>query len=201
MIYFLHQSGGGGGGGFLQEKSPSSWIWHFPFHCYKQPNKLFFPGFSSFVAWWSIEVKRNTMKFVFAIQLISVLLMFQPDTCLSLFTPCDVADWEDSLDHQGWSVCPKRNTYLKGLYRSEREPGDERLGRIEYGECCPASESAYVNQPETCSNANWEFILSWWAIRIITPHPHPPPPTPAPLTRENLGHLWSAKPSLISPPE
>ncbi len=72
---------------------------------------------------------------------------------------CDKADWEASLDREGWSKCPKSNTYLRGLYRTDRDPDDERVGRIEYGRCCPASESAYTNQPATCSNANWATTL------------------------------------------
>lgn len=95
------------------------------------------------------------MRFVFAIQLFSVLLVFQPDTSLT----CDQADWSVSLDRTGWSKCPKTNTYLKGLWRNDRAPGDERVGRIEYGRCCPASESGYANQPATCSNANWLHTL------------------------------------------
>lgn len=95
------------------------------------------------------------MQFVFAIQVISVLLVFQPKTSLS----CDQANWEVSLDRWQWSVCPRSNTYLKGLWRNNRQPGDERLGRIEYGRCCAASEPAYANQPATCKNADWTLTL------------------------------------------
>ncbi|XP_078363428.1 uncharacterized protein LOC144647504 [Oculina patagonica] len=80
---------------------------------------------------------------------------------------CDKADWVTSLDRAGWSVCPKRNTYLRGLYRSERASGDDRVGRIENGRCCPASEPAYANQPATCSNAQWWSTLDGnnvWAL-------------------------------------
>ena len=95
------------------------------------------------------------MWFVFAIQLISGLLMFQPARCLK----CDQTDWVASLDRATWSTCPKRNTYLRGLYRNVRKPGDERVGRIEHGRCCTATEPSCANQPATCSNANWLHTL------------------------------------------
>ena len=96
------------------------------------------------------------MHIVFAIQLISVLLMFRPDASLST---CVQADWGTSLDKATWSKCPKAITYLRGLWRNDRLLGDERVGRIEYGWCCPASEASYVNQTATCSNANWTHTL------------------------------------------
>ena len=98
------------------------------------------------------------MRFVFAIQLIScsVLLMFQPVTCYS----CDKADWSSSLDGAGWSTCPKNNTYLKGLWRSAQQPEDERVGRIEFGKCCPANETSYFDRPAFCKNAEWDAILN-----------------------------------------
>ena len=92
------------------------------------------------------------MRIVFAIQLIIVLLILLPDASLST---CVQVDWSDSLDRATWSKCPKNNTYLKGLWRHERSLGDERVGRIEYPLCCPASEPSNANQPATCSNANW----------------------------------------------
>ena len=95
------------------------------------------------------------MWFVFAIQLIGVLLMFQPDKSLS----CDFANWEDSLDQATWSKCPKTNTYLKEFWRNDKHIGDERVGRIERGWCCEATEPSYANQPATCSNANWLHTL------------------------------------------
>ena len=106
------------------------------------------------------------MWFAFAIQVVSVLLMFQPDKSLS----CDQADWSVSLDRATWSRCPNTNTYLTGLWRNDRHPGDERVGRIEYGRCCKATESSYVNQPATCSNANWLYTLDGWVIRKIEDH-------------------------------
>ena len=74
------------------------------------------------------------MWFLFALQLISGSLIFQPAKCAS----CDKADWSVSLDRAIWSTCPKRNTYLRGLWRSPRKARDERVGRIEYGRCCQA---------------------------------------------------------------
>ena len=96
------------------------------------------------------------MWFVFTLQLISGLLMFQPAKCVI----CDQADWSTSLDKAIWSTCPKRNTYLRGLWRSPRQAGDERVGRIEYGMCCQASEPSYTNKSATCSNANWKHTLN-----------------------------------------
>ena len=95
------------------------------------------------------------MWFALAIQLIMVLLIFQPDKSLS----CDQADWSVSLDRATWSKCPGSNTYLTGLWRNDRHPGDERVGRIEYGRCCKATEPSFTNQPSTCSNANWLYTL------------------------------------------
>ena len=90
------------------------------------------------------------MRIVFAIQLISVLLMFLPNANLST---CTQADWQEILDWGTLSTCPKTNTYLKGLWRNEL--GDGRFGRIEYGWCCPASEPSYANQNATCLIADW----------------------------------------------
>ena len=106
----------------------------------------------------------TTMWFLFVLQLISELLMFQPAKCAS----CDQADWSVSLDRATWSTCPKRNTYLRGLWRSPRKAGDERVGRIEYGRCCKAIEPSYTNEPATCSNANWLHTLDRWVVRKMT---------------------------------
>ena len=95
------------------------------------------------------------MWFVFAIQLIGVLLMFQPEKCLS----CDEADWYDSLDNATWSTCNDKKTYLRGLWRNDKHTGDERVGRIEHGWCCTATEPSYTDQPATCSNADWLHTL------------------------------------------
>ena len=93
------------------------------------------------------------MLFVFAIQLIGVLPMFQPVASYN----CDQADWQVTLDRKGWSKCSIDNTYLRGLWRYESKYGDERVGRIEFGKCCPATESGYANQPATCTNWNFPF--------------------------------------------
>ena len=95
------------------------------------------------------------MWFVFAIQLIGVLLMFQPDKSLS----CKWVNWKESLDTATWSKCLNNNTYLTGLWRDEKQPGDESVGRIGYGRCCTATEPSYTNQPATCSNADWLYTL------------------------------------------
>ena len=96
------------------------------------------------------------MRIVFAIQLISVLLMFLPDASIS---SCDVVDWSVSLDRATWSKCTRTNTYLRGLWRYDQQLGDERVGRIENASCCKASEPSYANQPAACSYANWLFTL------------------------------------------
>lgn len=102
---------------------------------------------------------------MFAIQLISVLLIIQPDKSLS----CDQADWSVSLDRPTWSKCPNSKTYLKGLWRNDRKLGDERVGRIEYGKCCTATEPSYTNQPATCSNANWLHTLDGFNVWALCP--------------------------------
>ena len=95
------------------------------------------------------------MNLEFAIHVITTLLLFQPATSQT----CDVANWWVSLDRQGWSVCPKMNTYLRGFMRSDKLLGDERVGRLEQGRCCKADEPIYAIQPAACSNANWASIL------------------------------------------
>jgi len=105
------------------------------------------------------------MWFLFALQLISGSLIFQPAKCAS----CEQADWSVSLDRATWSTCPKRNTYLRGLWRSPRKAGDERVGRIEYGRCCKAIEPSYTNKPATCSNANWLHTLDRFNVWALCP--------------------------------
>lgn len=98
---------------------------------------------------------------MFAIHVIITLLMFKPATSQT----CDVADWGTSLDRRGWSVCPKRNTYLRGFWRHDRRLGDERVGRLEEGRCCEADDPSYANQPAACLNANWASTLDGWVVR------------------------------------
>ncbi|KAL9952094.1 hypothetical protein ACROYT_G039301 [Oculina patagonica] len=91
------------------------------------------------------------------------MVIFQPDTSLG----CDQANWEVSLDRWQWSVCPNDRTYLKGLWRNDRQAGDERLGRIEYGRCCRATEPSYANQPASCVHPDWTYLLdrkNVWAV-------------------------------------
>ena len=101
------------------------------------------------------------MPFEIGFEVATVLLVFQLDAGLG----CVNADWQYSFDHPGWSVCPNSNTYLKGLWRHDQAPGDERIGRIEFGKCCPVSDQTYANHSATCSNANWVSTLYWWANR------------------------------------
>ena len=103
------------------------------------------------------------MHFEFAIHVIVTLLMFKPATSQT----CDAANWWTSLDRQGWSVCPKMNTYLRGFLRSGRLLGDERVGRLEEGRCCVADEPLYSIQPAACSNANWASTLDGWVHCIV----------------------------------
>lgn len=104
------------------------------------------------------------MRFKFAIYVVVTLLMFgEPITSHT----CETADWWTSLDRQGWSVCPKRNTYLRGFLRNVKELGDERMGRLEEGKCCEADEPIYAIQPAACSNANWEVTLDGWVYCVV----------------------------------
>ena len=78
-----------------------------------------------------------------------------------------VADWWVSLDRQGWSLCPKMNTYLRGFMRSDRLLGVERVGRLEQGRCWEADEPIYAIQPAACLNANWSSTLDGWVVRNV----------------------------------
>ena len=51
------------------------------------------------------------------------------------------------------------NTYLRGLCRKGRRPGDETVGQIEKGRCYTASESSYANKPEKCVYVDWQTTL------------------------------------------
>ena len=90
-----------------------------------------------------------------AIHVIITLLMFKPATSHT----CDVADWSDSLDQQGWSVCPEIYMYLRGFWRSDKMLGDENVGRLEKGLCCEAHEPSYAIQLQDCFYANWTSTL------------------------------------------
>ncbi|CAH3043762.1 unnamed protein product [Pocillopora meandrina] len=107
------------------------------------------------------------MNVVFAISVVSTLLICQADITLS---QCDQADWSVSLDRATWSTCPNSMTYLKGMWRNDRHPGDERVGRIEYGRCCRATEPTYVHKPSTCSNANWLHTLDRTHVWALCPN-------------------------------
>lgn len=107
------------------------------------------------------------MNVVFAISVVSTLLICQADITLS---QCDQADWSVSLDRATWSTCPNSMTYLRGMWRNDRHPGDERVGRIEYGRCCRATEPTYVHKPSTCSNANWLHTLDRTHVWALCPN-------------------------------
>ena len=131
------------------------------------------------------------MNLEFAIHVIATLLMFKPAATTQPwpYTPGPwypwcvihgagpsahrsrstsyVADWWVSLDRQGWSVCPKINTYLRGFMRSDRLQGVERVGRLEEGRCRVADEPIYATQPAACSNGNWSSTLNGWVVRKV----------------------------------
>ena len=93
--------------------------------------------------------------------------MYIPDVYIFQIVPvsqCKIANWQSSLEREGWSKCPQPNTYLKGLWRNEK--GDESVGRIELGLCCQAQEKCYTREPATCSNVNWKTLLDGWVTQI-----------------------------------
>ena len=94
------------------------------------------------------------MRFVFAILLISILVLCQPDVSLS----CDRANWWSSFDRAGWSVCPKENTYLTGFWRNDPNLLNNGIHLLEEGKCCPASDARFDNQP-SCVNTDWTRTL------------------------------------------
>ena len=87
--------------------------------------------------------------------------MFQTAESLS----CDQADWLASLDRVGWSVCPRSTTYLEGLYRSEYRPGDERVGRIEYGRCGEATDAIIPISPQLVRKQTG--IICWIGEKMV----------------------------------
>lgn len=126
------------------------------------------------------------MNLEFAMHVISTLLMFSPAANLLFSPPWNpyygrynariaygsrytkyVADWWVSLDRQGWSLCPKLNTYLRGFMRSDRLQGVDRVGRLEEGRCWEADEPIYAIQPAACLNANWSSTLDGWVVRNV----------------------------------
>ncbi|XP_022777655.1 uncharacterized protein LOC111319090, partial [Stylophora pistillata] len=82
---------------------------------------------------------------------------------------CEEADWEASLDQIGWSMCPRNTTFLRGLWRHDPMPGDNRVGRIEFGNCCRAEEPTFINQSSTCLNADWSLLLNRYNVWALCP--------------------------------
>ncbi|XP_078352100.1 thrombospondin-2-like [Oculina patagonica] len=105
------------------------------------------------------------MRFLFASFLLNVLLPYQPAASQT----CETADWWDSFNEKGWSVCAKDNTYLRGLFRSDPS-GDNGLWLIEEGRCCFASEPSYANKPATCKNEDWWGVLDGNDIWALCPN-------------------------------
>ena len=92
----------------------------------------------------------------FAPQLVSMLLMFQS---VSMLTPgCDIANWWDSMDNEGWSVC-QNDRFIKGFWRNDPQQGNDPIMLLEQAECCPATIAKYNSAPYTCYTANWQYTL------------------------------------------
>lgn len=91
------------------------------------------------------------MRIPFAIHLVSVLLLFQPNVILS----CDVVNW---MENVGWSECPETDTFLRGFYGND--PSGNKKYLLEDGKCCAAESSDYTSQPAFCKNANWGTVLN-----------------------------------------
>lgn len=110
-------------------------------------------------AWCKVKIGTYRMCLLFVI---SMSLIFQ----FTLSQTCDTANWWGRLDKEGWSVCPKTNTYLKGFWRNDPSESNG-VWLLEEGKCCAASEPSYTNQPATCRNVNWWSTLDGWVIRIL----------------------------------
>ena len=71
---------------------------------------------------------------------------------------CRQADWQQTLDQSNvWAAC-KDNEYIRGFWRHNPKANDERLGRIEYANCCPAGEN-FEDGPGVCREADWGLLL------------------------------------------
>ena len=93
--------------------------------------------------------------------------------CLDKFQCCEmvaasttvttkIADWWDTFDNGGESKCADGH-FLTGLYRGEYKKGDERIGRIEEGEC--KSAPANLGSGQECYKLDiWSsFDKKGWA--------------------------------------
>ena len=69
---------------------------------------------------------------------------------------CRQADWQAVLDQSNvWATCGSDKEYIRGLWRHENVGGhDERLGRIEFANCC-SPPASYANMGADCLNDNW----------------------------------------------
>ena len=131
------------------------------------PLRLYFRSTSTTFSLWRDAVKQSDyrMNLEFAICVIIALgLMFKPATSQT----CDVANWWESFYKQGWSVCPKMNTYPRGFMRSDRLLGDVRVVHLKEGRCCEAEEPNYTNQPAPCLYANWASTLGRKIVKSET---------------------------------
>lgn len=96
------------------------------------------------------------MPFVFAIQLVNILLMSQTVSVLS--SGCFNANWWQSFDQEGWSVC-RYDRFIKGFWRNDPQRDNDPILLLEEAECCPATIPSYNAAPYTCSYANWQYTL------------------------------------------
>eukprot|EP00111_Clytia_hemisphaerica_P022618 TCONS_00066523-protein len=69
-----------------------------------------------------------------------------------------IANWWTTFDHGGWSKCADGH-FLTGMWRSARQLGDERIGRIEQGDC-KSADSAYTGD---CKQMDC-YKLNIWSI-------------------------------------
>ena len=64
---------------------------------------------------------------------------------------CQFGNWWSSFDRTGWSNCPARTPYIKGLYRNNApHPKHDLIYRLEGARCCDAGK-----QNAQCLHANW----------------------------------------------
>lgn len=86
-------------------------------------------------------------------------------TCTIPSPQTEYANWEESFDREGWSLCGN-GKYMTGLYRERFKSGDERIGRIEFAECRDApSNLCPIKEDLDCYNHNWwsSFDSAGWS--------------------------------------
>ena len=96
------------------------------------------------------------MQFVFAFQIVSILLISQTINMLS--PSCFIANWWQSMDVKGWSVCAY-DRLIKGFWRNDQQQDNDPILLLEEAQCCPATIPKYNSVPYTCTDANWQYTL------------------------------------------